>query len=146
MTYSPVLSQQVLNRSESERLDIIKSFCLIVGAIITLANLLSMRALALLLDIHISKVMTRLSALHSVLDIPETLNAPVRLLYLSFRDYLVGLEKRELAGFRRNTACALCAVRCKRTYAAYLSQATREEDAFTALIYLYTLGVSLDVR
>ncbi|KAI1073332.1 hypothetical protein LB507_011656 [Fusarium sp. FIESC RH6] len=100
MTYSPVLSQQVLNRSKSERLDIIESFRLIVGAIVTLANPLSMRALALLLDVHVSKVTTRLSALHSVLDIPETLDAPVRLLHLSFRDYLVGLEKRELAEFR----------------------------------------------
>ncbi|KAF5624061.1 wd40 repeat protein [Fusarium sp. NRRL 25303] len=55
MTYSPVLSQQVLNRSGSERLDIIKSFRLIVGPIVTLANPLSMRALALLLDIHVNK-------------------------------------------------------------------------------------------
>ncbi|KAG6990367.1 hypothetical protein FOFC_02442 [Fusarium oxysporum] len=100
MTYSPVLRQQVLNRSGSERLDIIESFRLIVGTIVTLANPLSMRALALLIDVHVSKVTTRLSALHSVLDIPETLDAPVRLLHLSFRDYLVGLEKRELAEFR----------------------------------------------
>ncbi|KAL3588056.1 hypothetical protein FPOAC2_13955 [Fusarium poae] len=100
MTYSPVLRQQVLHRSGSERLDIIESFRLIVGTIVTLANPLSMRALALLLDVHVSKVTTRLSALHSVLDIPETLDAPVRLLHLSFRDYLVGLEERELAEFR----------------------------------------------
>ncbi|EGU72931.1 hypothetical protein FOXB_16560 [Fusarium oxysporum f. sp. conglutinans Fo5176] len=86
MTYSPVLRQQVLNRSGSERLDIIESFRLIVGTIVTLANPLSMRALALLIDVHV--------------NIPETLDAPVRLLHLSFRDYLVGLEKRELAEFR----------------------------------------------
>ncbi|KAI7762677.1 hypothetical protein LZL87_014165 [Fusarium oxysporum] len=55
MTYSPVLSQQVLNRSGSERLDIIESFRLIVGTIVTLANPLSIRALALLLDIQVSK-------------------------------------------------------------------------------------------
>ncbi|EXL66214.1 hypothetical protein FOPG_17596 [Fusarium oxysporum f. sp. conglutinans race 2 54008] len=100
MTYSPVLRQQVLDRSGSERLDIIESFRLIVGTIVTLANPLSMRALALLLDIQVSKVTTRLSALHSVLDIPDTLDAPVRLLHLSFRDYLLGLEKRELVEFQ----------------------------------------------
>ncbi|KAL7763954.1 hypothetical protein ACKLNR_005099 [Fusarium oxysporum f. sp. zingiberi] len=55
MTYSPVLRQQVLNRSGSERLDIIESFRLIVGTIVTLANPLSMRALALLLDVHVTK-------------------------------------------------------------------------------------------
>ncbi|KAF6528541.1 hypothetical protein HZS61_008843 [Fusarium oxysporum f. sp. conglutinans] len=53
MTYSPVLRQQVLNRSGSERLDIIESFRLIVGTIVTLANPLSMRALALLIDVHV---------------------------------------------------------------------------------------------
>ncbi|KAM0363089.1 hypothetical protein ACHAO7_011405 [Fusarium culmorum] len=53
MTYSPVLRQQVLNRLGSERLDIIESFRLIVGTIVTLANPLSMRALALLLDVHV---------------------------------------------------------------------------------------------
>ncbi|KAH7202847.1 hypothetical protein BKA60DRAFT_499219, partial [Fusarium oxysporum] len=100
MTYSPVLKQQVVNRSGSERWDIIESFRLIVGTIVALANPLSMRALALLLDIHISKVTTRLSALHSVLDIPETLDTPVRLLHLSFRDYLACLKKRELAEFQ----------------------------------------------
>jgi len=100
MAYSPVLKQQVVNRSGSERLEIIESFRLIVGTIVTLANPLSMRALALLLDVHISKVTTRLSALHSVLDVPDTLDAPVRLLHLSFRDYLVGLENGDLLEFQ----------------------------------------------
>lgn len=100
MAYSPVLKQQVVNRSGDERLDIIGSFRLVVGTIVTLANPLSTRALALLLDIHINEVVTRLSALHSVLDVPDTLDAPVRLLHLSFRDYLVCLENRELVDFR----------------------------------------------
>ncbi|KAH7183439.1 uncharacterized protein B0J16DRAFT_307708 [Fusarium flagelliforme] len=99
MAYSPVLKQQVANRSGNERLDIIESFRLVVGTIVTLANPLSMRALALLLDVHINKVTTRLSALHSVLDVPDTLDAPVRLLHLSFRDYLVCLENKELVEF-----------------------------------------------
>ncbi|GKU04331.1 hypothetical protein FLAG1_07048 [Fusarium langsethiae] len=92
MTYSPVLRQQVLDRSGDERLDIIESFRLIVGTIVILANPLSMRALALLLDIQV--------------NIPDTLDGPVRLLHLSFRDYLVGLKKRELVEFQvdeRNT-------------------------------------------
>ncbi|RFN48465.1 vegetative incompatibility protein het-e-1 [Fusarium flagelliforme] len=83
MAYSPVLKQQVANRSGNERLDIIESFRLVVGTIVTLANPLSMRALALLLDVHINKVTTRL----------------MRLLHLSFRDYLVCLENKELVEF-----------------------------------------------
>ncbi|KAH7153726.1 WD40-repeat-containing domain protein [Fusarium sp. MPI-SDFR-AT-0072] len=99
MTYSPVLNQQVIHRPGRERCDIIESFRLIVGTIITLASPLSMRALALLLDIHVNKVTTRLGVLHSVLDVPRTLDSPVRLLHLSFRDYLVNPENKETLEF-----------------------------------------------
>ncbi|KAJ3469714.1 hypothetical protein MRS44_003779 [Fusarium solani] len=99
MTYSPVLEQQVVNRSGGERRDVIESFRLVVGTIVTLASPLSMRALALLLDVHIDKVSTRLKVLHSVLDVPKTLNSPVRLLHLSFRDYLIDPENRETLEF-----------------------------------------------
>ncbi|KAI7768452.1 hypothetical protein LZL87_014310 [Fusarium oxysporum] len=99
MTYSPVLMQQVVNRSGRERCDIIENFRLIVGTIITLASPLPMHALALLLNVHVNKVATRLRVLHSVLEVPESLDLPVRLLHLSFRDYLVDLENRETAEF-----------------------------------------------
>ncbi|KAK2938621.1 G-protein beta WD-40 repeat [Fusarium oxysporum f. sp. vasinfectum] len=99
MTYSPVLEQQVVNRSGREKSDIIESFRLIVGTIITLASPLPMHALALLLNVHVNKVATRLKALHSVLEVPESLESPVRLLHLSFRDYLVDPENRETAEF-----------------------------------------------
>ncbi|KAM0294477.1 hypothetical protein ACHAPM_011216 [Fusarium culmorum] len=99
MTYLPVLEQQVINRPGRERRDVIESFRLIVGTIITLARPLSIRALALLLDVHVSKVATRLSMLHSVLEVPESLDSPVRLFHLSFRDYLVDSENRETVEF-----------------------------------------------
>ncbi|TVY63976.1 Vegetative incompatibility protein HET-E-1 [Fusarium oxysporum f. sp. cubense] len=41
MTYSPVLEQQVVNRSGRERCDIVESFRLVIGTIITLASPLS---------------------------------------------------------------------------------------------------------
>ncbi|EGU74256.1 hypothetical protein FOXB_15233, partial [Fusarium oxysporum f. sp. conglutinans Fo5176] len=99
MTYSPVLKQQVINRSGRERYDIIESFRLIVGTIITLESPLSVRALALLLDVDIDEVTTRLRMLHSVLEVPESLDSPVRLLHLSFRDYLVDPENKEEVEF-----------------------------------------------
>ncbi|EXL39066.1 hypothetical protein FOCG_18314 [Fusarium oxysporum f. sp. radicis-lycopersici 26381] len=99
MTYSPVLKQHVVNRPERERCDIIESFRLIVGTIITLASPLSVRALAQLLDVHIDEVTTRLGMLHSVLEVPESLDSPVRLLHLSFRDYLVDPENRDTVDF-----------------------------------------------
>jgi hypothetical protein len=99
MTYSPVLEQQVVNRSGRERRDIIESFRLIVGTIITLASPLSVRALALLLHVHIDEVTTKLRMLHSVLEVPESLDSPVRLLHLSFRDYLVDPENKDTVEF-----------------------------------------------
>ncbi|ETS77442.1 hypothetical protein PFICI_11316 [Pestalotiopsis fici W106-1] len=91
-TYSPVLEQQIINKSELERHEIIKSFRLVVGTIITLADPLSQRVLALLLDVDVRKVAARLEVLRSVLDVPDSLDLPVRLLHLSFRDYLVTEE------------------------------------------------------
>jgi hypothetical protein len=37
--------------------------------------------------------------LHSVLDVPESLDSPVRLLHLSFRDYLIDPENKETMEF-----------------------------------------------
>jgi hypothetical protein len=99
MTYSPVLEQQVVRRSGRERYDIIESFRLVVGTIISLANSTSVRALALLLDVHIDEVATRLRMLHSVLDVPESLDSPVQLLHLSFRDYLIDPENKDTVEF-----------------------------------------------
>ncbi|KAI3584116.1 hypothetical protein IWW34DRAFT_649644 [Fusarium oxysporum f. sp. albedinis] len=92
MTYSPVLEQQVIRRSGRERCGIVESFRLVIGTIVTLASLLSMRALALLLDVDVNEVTTRLRMLHSILDVPESLESPVRLLHLSFKDYLAAGE------------------------------------------------------
>ncbi|KNB07800.1 hypothetical protein FOXG_19913 [Fusarium oxysporum f. sp. lycopersici 4287] len=99
MTYSPVLKQQIVNRSGRERRNIIESFRFIVGTIITLANPLSVRALALLLDVDIHEVTTRLRMLHSVLEVPESVESPVRLLHLSFRDYLIDPENEVTVEF-----------------------------------------------
>ncbi|KAJ0146221.1 D-xylose 1-dehydrogenase [Fusarium oxysporum f. sp. albedinis] len=99
ITYSPVLEQQVVNRPDRERRNIIESFRLIVGTIVTLASPLSVRALALLLDEDIDEVTTRLRMLHSVLDVPENIDSPVRLLHLSFRDYLIDPENKETFEF-----------------------------------------------
>ena len=93
-TYSPILEQQIIGRSDREKSEIIDSFRLIVGTIIVLADPLSKQALAALLGIDIRKVTTRLGSLNSVLNNPESLHSPVRLLHLSFRDYLV-TEKTE---------------------------------------------------
>ncbi|CAH0026170.1 unnamed protein product [Clonostachys rhizophaga] len=70
----------------SEDLDDFKA---IVGAIILLADPLSIDSLAGLLGKGPMDIKSQLDPLHSVLDIPDG-DRPVRLFHLSFRDYLLG--------------------------------------------------------
>ncbi|RFU31703.1 hypothetical protein B7463_g4630, partial [Scytalidium lignicola] len=99
-TYLPILNQMlkkrtdsgVEDRSEEEKKPIIKEFREIVGTIVMLAAPLSIRSLASLIGLSEQKIAHRLSILRSVLDVPPGLNSdkPVKLLHLSFRDFLVG--------------------------------------------------------
>ncbi|TVY74085.1 Vegetative incompatibility protein HET-E-1 [Fusarium oxysporum f. sp. cubense] len=88
-TYGPILRSQITEVSQADREEIIKDFREIVGSIVTLASPLSVTALSRLLDVSPDVVDERLEVLHSVLSIPLKRTLPVRLLHLSFRDYLV---------------------------------------------------------
>ncbi|EHK20398.1 uncharacterized protein TRIVIDRAFT_48578, partial [Trichoderma virens Gv29-8] len=94
-TYLPVLDQQVAGLSTRERNEVLQDFRYIVGSIVLLASPLSVSSLAELLGISRDVIDTRLDMLHSVLSIPPSAESPVRLLHLSFRDFLVDPEKRE---------------------------------------------------
>ncbi|KAG4273581.1 hypothetical protein FPRO04_09448 [Fusarium proliferatum] len=87
--YYSILASQVVNRPRREREDILESFQSIVGAIVTLATPLTVNALSLLLNIPATTIDMRIKVLQSVLDVPKTSEVPVRILHLSFRDYLV---------------------------------------------------------
>ncbi|EMT67328.1 Vegetative incompatibility protein HET-E-1 [Fusarium odoratissimum] len=87
--YSSILASQVVNRPRREREEIVKSFQSIVGAIVTLATPLTINALSLLLKIPATTIDMKIKVLQSVLDVPKTPEVPVRILHLSFRDYLV---------------------------------------------------------
>ncbi|RKK77375.1 hypothetical protein BFJ68_g17978, partial [Fusarium oxysporum] len=91
-TYGPVLRSLITDISEDDKKQIIKDFKMIIGSIIILANPLSVWALSQLLEVDPEVVDNRLDTLHSVLSIPPTRKAPVRLLHLSFRDYLLANE------------------------------------------------------
>jgi hypothetical protein len=69
------------------------------GVIILLANPLSVKALARLLNMEIDEIKNRLDLLHSVLHIPDSVDAPVRLLHLSFRDFLLDSKKKDKTPF-----------------------------------------------
>ncbi|EXA28958.1 hypothetical protein FOVG_19473 [Fusarium oxysporum f. sp. pisi HDV247] len=91
-TYGPVLRSLITDVSEDDKKQIIKDFKMIIGSIVILANPLSVWALSQLLQVDPEVVDNRLDTLHSVLSIPSTRKVPVRLLHLSFRDYLITKE------------------------------------------------------
>ncbi|RFU78062.1 vegetative incompatibility het-e-1 [Trichoderma arundinaceum] len=92
-TYLPVLDQQIIGLSIRERDEVLQQFRAIVGSIVLLASPLSTSALSRLLDIPRHTIDNRLDMLHSVLSIPASAESPVRLLHLSFREFLVDPEK-----------------------------------------------------
>jgi hypothetical protein len=98
-TYMPVLNQLLTGQDERESQQLVQEFREIVGAIILLASPLSVNALARLLNLETDDINNRLDSLHSVLDIPNDLDAPIRLLHLSFRDFLLDSKKKESSPF-----------------------------------------------
>ncbi|KFA68749.1 hypothetical protein S40285_09639, partial [Stachybotrys chlorohalonatus IBT 40285] len=94
-TYLPVLYRQIDGLSRNRKDEVIRQFRHIVGTIITLANPLSASALAQLLNVPQDTIDVRLDMLHSVLHVPDSFNSPIRLLHLSFRDFLVDPATRD---------------------------------------------------
>jgi hypothetical protein len=98
-TYLPVLDQLLVGVTSSERRDIVEEFRQVVGSIVILASPLSATSLDRLLGVPGGTVNSRIDLLHSVLSIPSHPNHPIRLLHLSFRDFLLDAEKREANPF-----------------------------------------------
>lgn len=94
-TYLPVLHSMVAGLNQGARKRILDRFDTVVGPLVTLANPLSSFALAQILGIPLSKVDGALETLHSVLNVPTSPDQPIRLLHLSFRDFLVDPARRE---------------------------------------------------
>ncbi|KAF4901904.1 Vegetative incompatibility protein HET-E-1 [Colletotrichum fructicola] len=91
ITYRPILDQLVEDLEEIERKELLTRFRKVVGAIILLADPLSITSLEELLGIENDEIRYLLNSLHSVLDVPED-DQPehsVRLLHLSLREYLL---------------------------------------------------------
>ncbi|KAJ5683401.1 Vegetative incompatibility protein HET-E-1 [Penicillium macrosclerotiorum] len=92
-TYGPILDRLLLGQSEMAKRSLVREFQEIVGTIVLLAEPLSATSLARLLNVPRSDIDRRLLSLHSVLDIPESTDHPVRLFHLSFRDFLLDSDK-----------------------------------------------------
>ncbi|CAI7644813.1 unnamed protein product [Penicillium crustosum] len=92
-TYVPVLKQLLTGQNETESRKLLEEFKEIVGVIIILATPLSINSLGRLIDRESDDIKCRLDQLHSVLSVPNNFDTPVRILHLSFRDFL--LDHRE---------------------------------------------------
>lgn len=103
-TYLPVIHRQFPKIiSKSQRFTIIHQTNLILGAMVVLTDPLSVPALARLVDLDVAVVEHRLNSLRSVIEIiflEDSRNkeaTQVRFLHLSFRDYLLSPEIRDVS-------------------------------------------------
>jgi hypothetical protein len=94
-TYIPVLEQLLTGQNETESRELLEEFKEIVGVIIILATPLSINSLSHLIGRESDDVKCRLDQLHSVLSVPNNFDTPVRLLHLSFRDFLLDHHKEK---------------------------------------------------
>jgi hypothetical protein len=81
------------NYYEHEKNELCKMFKQIVGSIIIIFEALSTDTLAKLLDLSKEKVDQTLHDLHSLLEVPQSQNHPIRLLHPSFRDFLLDKQR-----------------------------------------------------
>ncbi|UKZ64290.1 uncharacterized protein TrAtP1_005508 [Trichoderma atroviride] len=95
-TYLPIVNGLMAGLSATEKRHVCERFKHIVGSIVTLASPLCVPSLARLLNVPLDVIEDQLDFLHSVLYIPTDPQSPVRLLHLSFRDFLVDQEKSNL--------------------------------------------------
>ena len=92
--YSKVLKSSIyINYDEEDREEILDLFKQTVGSIVILSDTLSTTALTSLLDLPIRDVDEILKQLRAVLDVPDALDLPVRLLHPSFRDFLLNKNR-----------------------------------------------------
>ncbi|KAF7505050.1 hypothetical protein GJ744_001269 [Endocarpon pusillum] len=105
-TYRPVLDQLLNGVTTLQKRGLVEEFQQVIGSIVVLASPLSATALDRLLGVPKGTVESRTDLLHSVLSIPSCPDHPIRLLHLSFRDFLVDAEKRETNPFWVNEADA----------------------------------------
>jgi hypothetical protein len=98
-TYLPILSQLFDDEDEADKQRKTSEFRDIVGSIVVLESPLSISSLAHFFQISKEDVRCRLDSLQSVLSVPDREDLPVRLLHLSFRDFLVDPQKKEKSPF-----------------------------------------------
>jgi hypothetical protein len=123
--YAQVLKSSVWRncheRDKEERSDLFRQ---VMGSLVILFDPLSSAALSTLLDLQSRKTKVLLELLHSVLNIPESLVAPVRLMHPSFHDFLLDKQRCQDQQFWVNEkeAHRMLAVSCLRLMSEHLKR------------------------
>jgi hypothetical protein len=93
-TYLPVLEQLLVEQEEDEKETWLRAFREVVGSIVVLQSPLSTASLTRLLRVPRDEIKCQLDFLHSVLSVPNSEDIPIRLLHLSFREFLIDPQKQ----------------------------------------------------
>ncbi|GKZ36734.1 hypothetical protein AbraIFM66950_007931 [Aspergillus brasiliensis] len=98
-TYSQILKYSVIynsRKTKAEKHDFYQLFERVIGAVVVLAEPLTIATLEDLLDLSEKAPKTRrlLNSLSSVVSCGVSFGSPIQLLHLSFRDFLLGQPKR----------------------------------------------------
>ncbi|KAJ5768761.1 NACHT and WD40 domain protein [Penicillium odoratum] len=135
--YLPVLNMlfRELNERQTQRLK--EEYQKILGAIVILESPLSICSLSKLIGLSERLIGLRLKLLHSVLNVPQDNNLPVRMFHISFRDFLLNPDSQEEIPIRINekelhsrlaTRCLLLCRNLKRNVCGLMSDGTLREE------------------
>ncbi|RYN15588.1 hypothetical protein AA0115_g12965 [Alternaria tenuissima] len=89
-----MLDQLLSKQEEDEKEAWLQAFQEVVSSVVLLESPLSAVSLAQLLQVSQEEIQCRLNSLHSVLSVPNSKDVPIRLLHLSFREFLVNPQKQ----------------------------------------------------
>ncbi|KAF1957653.1 hypothetical protein CC80DRAFT_471085 [Byssothecium circinans] len=98
-TYLPVLDQLLDAQENDQKDEWLLVFRDVIGSIVVLESPLSIISLTCLLQVPQDEIKCRLDSLHSVLSVPDSEDVPIRLLHLSFREFLVDPLKQGKSPF-----------------------------------------------
>ncbi|KAJ5973878.1 WD40-repeat-containing domain protein [Penicillium waksmanii] len=92
--YTPILNRLLSNENEEESRQLVHGFKNTIGILILLATPLSANSLAKLLKMETDKIQKQFKLFHSVLDVPARPDEPVRILHISFRDFILDNKQK----------------------------------------------------
>lgn len=118
--YRTVLEKRIRDMSEADAEAALGRFRHVVGSILVLASPLSRDTLSQMLSTSHDAMDNQLCTLHSVLNVPQSHTAPVNILHISFRDFLLAPKPDNQFRIDEKVAHATMATNCLRIMRDFL--------------------------